>query len=73
MLVDIEMPRMDGFDLTRNVRGDAAHPGHPDHHHLLAHRGEAPQPGGRSSASTQFLGKPYREAELLQHVARYTA
>src|SRR5471032_1586740 len=22
MLVDIEMPRMDGFDLTRNVRGD---------------------------------------------------
>ena len=26
MLVDIEMPRMDGFDLTRNVRGDEAHP-----------------------------------------------
>jgi len=23
MLVDIEMPRMDGFDLTRNVRADA--------------------------------------------------
>src|SRR5262249_60332713 len=22
LLVDIEMPRMDGFDLTRNVRGD---------------------------------------------------
>ena len=22
MLIDIEMPRMDGFDLTRNVRGD---------------------------------------------------
>ncbi len=22
MLVDIEMPRMDGFDLTRNIRGD---------------------------------------------------
>jgi chemosensory pili system protein ChpA (sensor histidine kinase/response regulator) len=24
MLVDIEMPRMDGFDLTRNVRGNDA-------------------------------------------------
>jgi len=23
MLVDIEMPRMDGFDLSRNVRADA--------------------------------------------------
>jgi chemosensory pili system protein ChpA (sensor histidine kinase/response regulator) len=24
MLVDIEMPRMDGFDLTRHVRGNEA-------------------------------------------------
>ncbi|MBV5331879.1 response regulator, partial [bacterium] len=23
MLVDIEMPRLDGFDLTRNIRADA--------------------------------------------------
>ena len=28
MLVDIEMPRMDGFELAKNVRGDAPVPGH---------------------------------------------
>jgi chemosensory pili system protein ChpA (sensor histidine kinase/response regulator) len=42
MLVDIEMPRMDGFDLTRNIRGDDAR-GHPDHHDHLAQRRQAPQ------------------------------
>ena len=26
MLTDIEMPRMDGFDLVRNVRADARWP-----------------------------------------------
>jgi CheY-like chemotaxis protein len=43
MLVDIEMPRMDGFDLTRHVRGDAATPRGADHHDHLAHGGQAPQ------------------------------
>ena len=45
-----------------------AHAGHPDHHHLLAHRREAPQPGGRSSASTPSSASPIQEAELLQLV-----
>ena len=43
MLVDIEMPRMDGFDLTRNVRADARTRERADHHDHLAHRREAPQ------------------------------
>jgi len=72
MLVDIEMPRMDGFDLARHVRGD------PGTRHVPIiiissrtaekHRSQAAQLG-----VNVFLGKPYPEAELLQHIARYVA
>jgi len=72
MLVDIEMPRMDGFDLARHLRGD------PRTRHLPIivissrtaekHRSQAAQLGVNA-----FLGKPYPEAELLQHIARYLA
>ena len=70
VLSDIEMPRMDGFDLLRNIRG----------HHRWAslpvvmissriaqkHRDYATQLG-----ANHYLGKPYGEEELLALVARY--
>ena len=72
MLVDIEMPRMDGFDLTRNVRGDPRMQGIPiiviSSRTAEKHRNQAAQLGVNA-----FLGKPYPEAELLQLVAHYTA
>jgi chemosensory pili system protein ChpA (sensor histidine kinase/response regulator) len=70
MLVDIEMPRMDGFDLTRNVRADARLAGLPivmissrtaDKHQNYAH----------DIGVNVFLGKPYREDELLGHIAGF--
>jgi chemosensory pili system protein ChpA (sensor histidine kinase/response regulator) len=70
MLVDIEMPRMDGFDLARNVRGDARLQGIPiiiiSSRTAEKHRSQASQLG-----VNHFLGKPYAEAELLQLVAQY--
>jgi len=70
MLVDIEMPRMDGFDLARNVRGDARLQGIPiiiiSSRTAEKHRSQAAQLG-----VNHFLGKPYAEAELLQLVAQY--
>jgi chemosensory pili system protein ChpA (sensor histidine kinase/response regulator) len=72
MLVDIEMPRMDGFDLARNVRGDARTQGIPiifiSSRTAEKHRNQAAQLGVNA-----FLGKPYAEAELLELVAKYAA
>jgi len=72
MLVDIEMPRMDGFDLTRNVRADARTREIPiiviSSRTAEKHRSQAAQLGVNA-----FLGKPYPEAELLQLVAKFAA
>jgi chemosensory pili system protein ChpA (sensor histidine kinase/response regulator) len=70
MLVDIEMPRMDGFDLTRNLRADPRTQQLPiiviSSRTAEKHRTHAAQLGVNA-----FLGKPYPEAELLQLIAQY--
>jgi chemosensory pili system protein ChpA (sensor histidine kinase/response regulator) len=70
MLVDIEMPRMDGFDLTRILRGDPRTRDVPiimiSSRTAQKHRSQAAELG-----VNVFLGKPYPEAELLQHIANY--
>jgi chemosensory pili system protein ChpA (sensor histidine kinase/response regulator) len=67
MLVDIEMPRMDGFDLTRNVRGDPRTLGIPiiiiSSRTAEKHRSQAAALGVNA-----FIGKPFQEVELLQHI-----
>lgn len=72
MVVDIEMPRMDGFDLTRNVRSN------PRLRHLPIvmvtsrtadkHRNYAMEIGVNA-----FLGKPYRDDELLAAISGLVA
>ena len=70
MLVDIEMPRMDGFNLTRTVRGDPHTRDIPiimiSSRTAGKHRDQAMQLGVDA-----FLGKPYPEVELLQHIANF--
>ncbi len=72
MLVDIEMPRMDGFDLTRNVRADARLKQIPiimiTSRTAEKHRNYAKQIG-----VNVYLGKPYQEEELLSHIAGFVA
>jgi chemosensory pili system protein ChpA (sensor histidine kinase/response regulator) len=72
LLVDIEMPRMDGFDLARHVRGDTRMQAIPmifiSSRTADKHRTQAAQLGVNA-----FLGKPYADAELLQLVAKYSA
>ena len=67
MLVDIEMPRMDGFDLTRNVRGDPRTRAIPI---IVISSRTAEKHRSRAAALgvNAFIGKPYQEAELLEHI-----
>jgi len=67
MLVDIEMPRMDGFDLTRNVRGDSKWRSIPiimiTSRSASKHRNYAMDLG-----VNEYFGKPFQEEELLKSI-----
>jgi chemosensory pili system protein ChpA (sensor histidine kinase/response regulator) len=70
MLVDIEMPKMDGYDLTRNVRGTRATADIPiimiTSRTAEKHRSKAFELG-----VNEYLGKPYQEDELLRLLRQY--
>jgi chemosensory pili system protein ChpA (sensor histidine kinase/response regulator) len=70
VLSDIEMPRMDGFDLLRNIRGDAALASLPvimiTSRIAKKHRDIATELG-----ANHYLGKPYSEEELLGLLRQY--
>jgi len=72
VLSDIEMPRMDGFDLARNIRGDANLRDLPiimiTSRIAGKHREHAKELG-----VDHYLGKPYSEDELLGLVRSYCA
>jgi chemosensory pili system protein ChpA (sensor histidine kinase/response regulator) len=68
MLVDIEMPRMDGFDLTRHVRGNEATQAIPivmvTSRTADKHRNYALGLGVNA-----YFGKPFQEPILLSAIA----
>lgn len=71
VLSDIEMPRMDGFDLVRNMRADARLRDLPiimiTSRIAQKHREYAAELG-----VDHYLGKPYSEEDLLALIGRYT-
>jgi len=70
VLSDIEMPRRDGFDLVRNLRGDSRWRELPvimiTSRIAQKHRDHAVELG-----VNHYLGKPYAEEDLLALIARY--
>jgi chemosensory pili system protein ChpA (sensor histidine kinase/response regulator) len=72
VLSDIEMPRMDGFDLVRNLRADPRLADLPvimiTSRIAQKHREHAAELG-----VDHYLGKPYSEDDLVGLVARYAA
>ncbi|WP_293660013.1 Hpt domain-containing protein [Rhodoferax sp. OV413] len=72
VLTDIEMPRMDGFDLARNIRADAKLSKLPIIM-ITSRIAEKHREHARSLGVDHYLGKPYSEDELLALVRDYCA
>ncbi|HSD61923.1 MAG TPA: Hpt domain-containing protein [Burkholderiales bacterium] len=70
MLVDIEMPRMDGFDLTKHLRSDPRTAKVPVIM-VTSRTAEKHRSYAKELGVDVYLGKPYQEEELLQHVAGF--
>jgi len=72
VLSDIEMPRMDGFDLARNIRADDSMAGLPIIM-ITSRIAEKHRDYARTLGVNHYLGKPYSEEELLRLVRSYTS
>ncbi len=70
VLSDIEMPRMDGFDLARNIRADQRWAQLPIVM-ITSRIAEKHREHARELGVNHYLGKPYSEEELLSLVKHY--
>ena len=70
VLSDIEMPRMDGFDLARNIRGDARLKDLPIVM-ITSRIAEKHREYAKELGVDHYLGKPYPEEELMSLVRHY--
>jgi chemosensory pili system protein ChpA (sensor histidine kinase/response regulator) len=70
MLVDIEMPRMDGFDLTRNVRSDTR-TSHIPIIMITSRTADKHRNYAKELGVNEYFGKPYREDDLLEAIVRF--
>ncbi len=71
VLSDIEMPRMDGFDLARNIRADGRLRDLPIIM-ITSRIAEKHREHAKELGVDHYLGKPYSEEELLSLVKHYS-
>ncbi len=67
LLVDIEMPRMDGFDLVRHIRADSQRSSIPIIM-ISSRTADKHREHARALGVNVFLGKPYQDQELLKQM-----
>nr|MBA3755138.1 response regulator [Nitrosomonas sp.] len=68
MLIDLEMPKMDGFELIKKIRAN------PETAHIpiiiiSSRTAEKHRKIANDLGVNIFLGKPYKEDELLNHLS----
>ena len=67
MLVDIEMPRMDGYELTTRVRGEARLK-HIPIIMITSRAGAKHKQRALDLGVDMYMGKPYQEDELFRNI-----
>ena len=72
MLLDIEMPRMDGFEVATQVRHNPRLKDVPIIM-ITSRTGEKHRERALAIGVTDYMGKPFQEQELLNALAHYTA
>ena len=71
VLLDVEMPRMDGFELLANMQSSEVLQSVPVVM-VTSRTGDKHRERALTLGAADYLGKPYQEAELLQTIARLT-
>ena len=67
MLLDIEMPRMDGFELAAHLQNSEQHQDIPIIM-ISSRTGKKHRERAAGLGVREFLGKPYQDSELLSHI-----
>jgi chemosensory pili system protein ChpA (sensor histidine kinase/response regulator) len=72
ILLDIEMPRMDGFEFTRTIKGNPTSARIPIVM-ITSRTAEKHRNHARELGVDLYLGKPFQEEELLRHLREMLA
>jgi chemosensory pili system protein ChpA (sensor histidine kinase/response regulator) len=67
LLLDIEMPRMDGFELATHMQNEASFSSIPIIM-ITSRTGEKHRDRAIEIGITNYMGKPYQEKELIQNI-----
>jgi len=68
LVTDVEMPELDGLDLTRRLRADPRTADLPVI--MITSSDERLRPTAEEAGVTVLMGKPYAEQDLVAQVAR---
>lgn len=71
ILLDVEMPRMDGFELLANLKSNAALQAIPVVM-ITSRTGDKHRNRALDLGAAAYLGKPYQEVELLETIGHLT-
>ncbi len=72
ILLDIEMPRMDGFEFTKTIKGDPRN-AHVPIVMITSRTAEKHRNRARELGVDLFLGKPFQEEELIRNLREMLA